>query len=421
MKKLLIYLFAFFFLFACSDGGSSSPSPSPSSPLPPPLLPVVDAAPEKVVFSGAGDLGIFDPSISRDPDTGRLWMSYSSVDTSIYYSSSLYWAVSVRLAYSDDNGVGWQDAGVLAAPNVETLVGPMISSHPTASIPANSQGVWQSETSSLIYDPSAPPAERWKLLWFQYLNANLTSFFVDHSWISMKMASTPLDLATATPIKLFGGYGLQSDGSNTGSPVFSPTGGAPAIQLNTGLTQSPGGADPADLNFCVFAEPGLHATASAVYLALFCADVAALPVTEYLVYFRCNSPCNMTSAAGWEYLGRLLTPADALDATGDHHFQAPALVEENGRTYLIVTPVDTTSGDRYNGCRVYEFADLDSNQLLRSNGQLDEVARVDGVDGTHNGACAFFSGLYGGILLSQHEPTSTPDTFRIYKSQKSLP
>lgn len=406
MKTLLTTLFMLFLLTACGGSGSSS---------------AVARTPEQVTFSGAGDLGIFDPSVTRDPGTGRLWMSYSSVGTSIYYVSSLYWAVSIRLAFSDDNGVSWQDAGVVVAPKVETLLGPMTSTPATPSIPANSQGIWQSETSSLIYDPSAPVAERWKLIWFQYLNANLTSFFADHSWIAMKMAATPLGLAAAPPVKLFGGAGLQSDGSNTGSPVFSPTGGTPATQLNTDLTQSVGAANLADLNLCVFAEPGLHATSSAVYLAIFCADATTNPITEYLVYFRCNSPCNMTSAASWEYLGRLLTPADAQAATGDDHFQAPALVEKIGKTYLVITPVDTTSGNRYNGCRVYEFSDVNSNQLRRNSGQLVEVARIDGDGSTHNGACAAYSGLNGGILLSQFEPAATVETFKIYKSQVGLP
>ena len=402
MKILLASLFLVFFLSAC---GSGSP-------------PAADPIPERITFSGAGVLGIFDPSVTRDPDTGRLWMSYSSVDTSIYYLPSIYWAVSIRMAYSDDNGVNWQDAGLVVAPNVETLVGPMT---PATSIPAGSQGIWQSEMSSLIYDPSAPAEERWKLIWVQYLNANLTSYFADHGWIAMKMAATPLGLAAAAPVKLFGGAGLQSDGSNTGSPVFSPTGGMPAIQLNTDITQAPGGADPAELDFCVFAEPGLHATNSAVYLSIFCADTATTPLTEYLVYFRCSGPCTMTSAANWEYLGRLLTPADAQAATGDDHYQAPALVEKNGKTYLMVTPVNTTSGSRYNGCRVYEFTDVNSNQLRRNSGQLVEVARIDGDAGTHNGACAAYSGLDGGILFSQFEATSTAVTFKIYKSQIGLP
>lgn len=406
MKIRLTILFLFFFLTACSSDDT----------------PVVDVStPERVTFAGAGDLGIFDPSISRDPATNRLWMSYSSVDTSTYYVSTLYWAVSIRLAFSDDNGFSWQDAGVVAAPKLETLLGPLTEAHPTESIPANSQGIWQSETSSLMYDPSAAPAERWKLIWFQYLNANLTSYFADYGWIAMKMAPTPMALATASPVKLFGGAGLQADSSITGSPVFSPTGGTPAIQLNTDISQSPGGADLAELNLCVFAEPGLHVTATAVYLAIFCADAATMPITEYLVYFRCGSPCDMTRAASWEYLGRLLTPADAQAATGDDHYQAPDLVEKNGSTYLSVTPVDTTSGNRYNGCRLYEFSDINSNQLRRNNGELVEIARIDGDSATHHGACAAFGGMGGGVLLSQFEASAIAETFNIYKSQVLLP
>ncbi len=415
MKTLFANLFLLFFLTACGGGSSSVVEPAPAS------IP----EPEQITFSGAGALGIFDPSLSRDPDTDRLWMSYSSVDSSIYYEPSLYWVVSIRLAYSNDNGISWQDAGVVVAPKVETTVGPMIEAHPTGDIPAGSQGIWQSETSSLIYDPAAPVAERWKLIWHQYLNANLTSFFVDYGWIAMKTASTPSGLATATPVKLFGGVGLQADNSITGSPVFSPTDGSPRIQLNTDLTRSLGGANLADLDFCIFAEPGLHASNSALYMAVYCADASTVPITgnvaEYIVYFRCGSPCNMTRAASWEYLGRLLTPEDAQAATGDHHFQAPALVEKNGKTYLVVTPVDTTSGERYNGCRVYEFIDVNSNQLRRNNGKLVEVAHIDGDAGTHNGACDTYSGLDGGFLLSQFGSKGTADAFKIYKSQVSLP
>ncbi len=409
MKTLITILFLLFLLTAC--GGRSSSGVAPVS------------APERVTFSGAGDLGIFDPSVARDPGTGRLWMSYSSVNTSIYYMSSLYWAVSVRLAFSDDNGANWTDAAVIVAPKAEVVLTPgTITVAPTSPvIPDLAAGIWQSETSSLVYDPSAPAAERWKLIWFQYLNANLVNYFADYSWIAMKMASTPLGLATATPVKLFGGAGLQPQNTITIAPVFAPIGGAPIIQLNTGITKTVGGANLADLTLCVFAEPGLYTTNSALYLGIFCADATTNPITEYLVYFRCNSPCTMTSAASWEYLGRLLTPADAQAATGDDHFQAPALVEKNGKTYLIATPVDTTSGNRYNGCRAYEFSDVNSNQLLRNGGQLVEAARVDGDASTHNGACTAFDGMAGGILFSQFEATSPAETFKIYKSNVSLP
>ena len=129
----------------------------------------------------------------------------------------------------------------------------------------------------------------------------------------------------------------------------------------------------------------------------------------------------MTVAASWEYLGRLLTPADAQLAPGNHHYQAPALALSNGKTYLLATPVDTTIGDRYSGCRVYELVDIDCNQLRRASGKLVKVARVDGVAGSHNGACAALSGLDGGLLLSQFQSTASSETFRIFKSQVSLP
>ena len=129
----------------------------------------------------------------------------------------------------------------------------------------------------------------------------------------------------------------------------------------------------------------------------------------------------MTDTNSWEYLGRILSPTDTQDATSDHHFQAPAFVEKNGKTYLIVTPVNTISVNRYNGCRVYEFSDIDSNTLLRNNGQLVEVKRIDGDANTHNGACAAFNGLNGGILLSQFGIAGSTSAFNIIKSKISLP
>jgi hypothetical protein len=103
------------------------------------------------------------------------------------------------------------------------------------------------------------------------------------------------------------------------------------------------------------------------------------------------------------------------------HPQAAALVEKNGKTYLIVTPVDTALLLPYDGCRVYQFTDVNSNALVRSGGQLVEMGRIDGDANTHNGACAAWSGMNGGILLSQFDPATTPETFRIFKSQVSLP
>lgn len=412
-------------LYACSDGGSENGGSTNET-----------ADPEKLIISGttAGALGIFDPSVTEDPATGRLWMSYSSVDPSGYttYNDPIitYWQVSTRLAYSDDNGASWQDSGSVVSPSVETLVGPMTAAHPGGDIPTDSEGIWQSETSSLIYDPNANAGEQWKLIWYQYLHADGRSFFADYQWIALKQAATPEGLAAATPVKLFGGAGLQPENTNDGSPVYAPIGGAPVIQLNTDLSKTVGGADLNDLTACIFAEPGLYASSSAVYMAVFCADASTIltlgDITQYIVTFRCNSPCNMTSASSWEYMGRLLSPTDAQAVTTDNHFQAPSIVENNGSTYLIVTPVDKSnpSVDRYNGCKVYKFSDLNSNQLVKNAGDLVEFANVSAVNGdsdSHHGACDAISDMNGGILLSQTGRVGTASTFQIFKTQVSLP
>jgi hypothetical protein len=346
-------------------------------------------------------------------------MSYSAVDSSVFYSTDLYWTVSVRLAYSDDNGGTWADAGVVAAPYSERVVGPMTVADGQPAIGGTSAGIWQSETSSLIYDPGAAPDERWKLIWFQYLNANLVSYFLDYSWIAMKTASTPLGLQGAVPVKLFGGFGIQPQGEITDPPYYSPIGGPASVALNSGLSKAAAGESLADLTACVFAEPGLAATDTAVYLTIFCIDVS-IP-EENLLFFRCESPCAMTDAGGWEYLGKLLTPADAAASVGRDHYQAPAVVQKDGTSYLLATPVDTSVGNRYDGCRVYEFEGIDTRSLVRDGGDLLEIADASGEPDLHNGACEGFPDLEGGIIYSQFDPGTAPETFRIYKSGIGLP
>ena len=417
MYRLPIVITLLLFLSACGGDSDNDDPVAATTCNTRNIIGPVEA--NRITFGGAGDLGIFDPSIARDPGSGRLWMSYSSVSESSYYARSTYWRVGICLAYSDNDGDSWQNAGIVVSPSTEQLVGPVTS----PAIAADSPSIWQSETSSLVYDPGADPDERWKIIWFQYLHANDTSYFADFSWIAMKTASTPAGLAAATPVKLFGGFALNAEGGNSGAPIYSPIAGAPAMQLNTDLTKvvAGSGANLADLDKCVFAEPGMYSSSSAVYMAIFCADATTNPITEYLVYFRCNSPCDMTQVASWEYVGRLLTPADAVAATGEDHFQAPSLVEKAGSVYLIVTPVNTTTGNVYYGCEVYKFVDIDSIALERSAGVLVSYGSIGGEAGVHSGACDAYDGLQGGIVISKFNTLNTPETFRIYKSQVYLP
>ncbi len=363
--------------------------------------------PERINFTG-GEQGIFDPSIAKDPGSSRIWMSYSAVDDSIYYPANVYWKVSIRLAYSDTNGQTWQDAGLVSTAT-EPRVGPMATTTPPApAIPANTPATWQSETSALVYDPAAVAGERWKIFWYQYMYANATPYAYDYSWIAMKAAATPTGLLAASPIKLFGHNGMQADGENTAAPFESPLGGPAQINLS---------ALDTEINACVFAEPGLHATASALYMSINCADVSGSSVQHYVVYFKCADPCTITSATSWSYLGRLLTPADAV-TDGHTFYSGTDIFEQDGRFYLVATP---TLGEVYDGCRVFEFASIDSISLRRTGGNLIEIARVSGTAGLHHGACDTYNAIDGGLIYSQYEPANPPDKFRLYKSFVLLP
>jgi len=118
-----------------------------------------------------------------------------------------------------------------------------------------------------------------------------------------------------------------------GSP--SALGGAPRIQLDTAV-------DPA-LNNGVFTEPGMYATASALYVTLQCVNVHAFPgLTRLTVPLECGSPCNTASAVSWSYRGTVLKDANAAAIRFDTGFSASSLFESGGSVYLISTPVKTT-------------------------------------------------------------------------------
>lgn len=371
-------------------------------------------------LEGSGERGAFAPDIARDTETNRLWITYTSLDTSSYYLPAAGSKGSIRLAYSDDNGATWQESDSVVQPAFEVLVGPLTETHPDTSIPANSKGTWQSSHSTLIYDSSSPEAERWKLLWVQYLNADNVIYFTNYGWIAMKQASSPMELASAPAVKLFGGYSLQPDNSNTDAPAYSPLGQEPAILLNEDIVHFSGNASLSELSTCSFTEPALHAANDAIYLATLCIDLGVSPNKTYISYFRCSSPCNMTDANSWVYLGRLLSPADFKGTITIDKLHSPSIAEKEGKTFLLITIDDLNSGGDKSGCRMYEFEDINSNNLRRINGQLVEIAQINGNAGTGEGRCAAIEGMDGGVLLSITLDTGTSKDHHIVKTHISF-
>jgi hypothetical protein len=362
----------------------------------------------QALLVGVGARGVFDPSVAEDPATHRLWMSYSSFDVSSRSRSG----VNLRIAYSDD-GETWQDAGVVQ-PFTDVVVGPLTATEAgEVDVEAGSGGTWQNETSTLVYDDHAPREQRWKLFWHQTLWANDVPRYASYSWIALKMADSAENLAHAPSIKLFTGYMARKAGESAEMPAFSPLPQPPAIQLDK--------KDP-QLGACMFGQPAAISAPDGLYLALDCAWLGTRPLL-HTALLRCAYPgCNVTDAASWTAVGRLTEPRDGPQLDEQYKgFGGTSLVESGGHYYLIATPI-VSADNRYDGCLVYRFEDLNYGKLERGRrGKLVVAQTVHGIPETHHGACAAHSRLKGGILLSQIASSAAPRVMQIRRSGVALP
>jgi hypothetical protein len=385
---ILLPLFAFVLFTGCNSNNNGTQG---------------STTPARVNFTGVASHGIFDPSISLDPANNRFWMSYSAVDPSVNWPTQNPDAVSIRLAYSDDNGKTWSDSGSIVSNFLDVTI-------PLAA--PNNAGTWINEVSQLIYDAGASQPEKWKILWHHYLLLNGTRH-AEHGWIAMKTASRPKDLATAPEIKLFSGYLYDTSNNTLGGTSGSPVGGAPQIQLDTALNSA--------LNTCVFTEPGMYASNSALYVSLQCEHLANSD--RLIVLLKCISPCNAGNSASWAYLGNVLQKSDASAFGFDSGFAAPGIFASSGNIYLLATPVQTAGApwpDYYKGCRVFKFSDIDTALLQKSGSQPTVIGSIDGTAGSFNGACSYHvSASDSGIMFSELN-TSVNDKFQIFESHTNF-
>lgn len=359
----------------------------------------------KIEFSSSiAEGGVFDPSMMLDPATGKLWMSFSAVNKSAMWPTYNEIAPHTRLAYSVDGGENWTDAG---AANAITDVNITVLPAP------NHTGTWMNEVSTLVYDPGAAVNQRWKLMWQTFMKINGSSRY-EHSWIAMKMASTPEGLLTATAIKLFTSFAYDTGNDSGVSPTAPPITGAAAIQIDTAF---------AALNTCIVGEPALYATASALYMAIQCEQFNGpgnAHSDRMIFLLKCTSPCNVTSAAAWTYLGEVFRVSDAIavDANFDGGFAAPAFAQTSNGVFLIVTPTEDPDA-LYRGCQVYKFSDLETATIEKVSGVAKLYASSGPTTDTFNGACTYNSAATASGILRSELGTSSPSpwNFQIFRTR----
>ena len=351
--------------------------------------------PAEVTFSGIGPNGVFDPALGQAPGASQIYMSYTAVQPSPKWPQQNQQVTSTRLAVSSDSGATWTDQALLVNYKDVTLAGRS----------PNNAGTWISEVSSIVYDPAAPSSQRWKLMFMHFLIVNGKTE-IDDLWIGLKMASSAAGLRTASETKLFSGAYYNTANNKANGTTRSPLGGAPSIALDT--QYSP------DLAGCLFAEPGMAATSTALYLAIVCNKSS---FDRKVALFKCASPCAPTTAASWRYLGSTLDTADASWFGYDEGFSASNLVVVEGEFYLVVTPQSSTPFDgHYNGCMIFPFDDIETAAIARSGDVPQPVAQVEGTPGSFNGACTYLPTASGaGVIYSELNLTGLP-YFRMFMS-----
>jgi len=357
----------------------------------------------EIPLAGAPDHGIFDPSIARD-STGPLYMSLSGVASTTPGGSFGTHAVRTYLASSRDQGKSWRISGILNNDIGVTL----------GKAPAN--GRWQSEVSTLVFDAHAPKQGRWKLIWHQYLDINGDRKF-EHGWIAYKEAETPDALAAAKPVKLFTAAAYDAVNDTVTGWTRSPIAGAGVNKLHQFA--------PALQGCLLITEPGLLSKADALYLSLVCFKSGLGGVTSDVVLLKCAHPCNAAAPGAWAYVGTALTPADS-QALGLGKFSGSGLFSDNGKDYIVVSPVGNTPvPEAYKGCNVFRLADIASGKVERAaNGRPSPATSVSMNADSFNGACAFLpAGADKGLLIGRVDfvklANGADATFHIFRSNVS--
>ena len=355
-----------------NQGGSAGGDASCSAPL-------SGDHPLSVTPPGHEAGGPYDPALELDPTSGRLWLSYSSVG---YAQSS----VSTRLAYSNDGGASWCDAGAVNPAASEPSPPAGLAGHPAR---------WQHEVSDIAYDPAAAPEARWKLLWHRYLHVDDGSGDprkFAHGWIGLREAASPEALAAAPEQKMLAGAAYDLDPATTqyNDAVLGP------LPLHVAEV------NPALAPCIVLTEPGMLATAGKLYLSLQCIALPPAPMTIVLLERSADGP--------WSYTGTLLGQAEAqaIDASYTS-FAGPELVESGGRTLLLVDPV--AGGGPYDGCVGYDV-DLASASLLDPT----PLFHLRGESGSYqSGPCAYHAAATAtGMLLGDVMVSDNVAFFRLW-------
>jgi hypothetical protein len=331
--------------------------------------------------------GIYDPSVVVSG--GRAWLAYSSVDYHVDGQGDRVQDVGLRIARSDDGGATWTYARTVVAPGAASLADP----EGTVCGQTVCNGRWAYETSWLVEDPAAPPAERFRLYAHQYF------LYPPHATVAGQSATKyhlgAIVVWTAAAPDQLGGTPRTALRWNLTPASF--TGGVNVNGLGSALAPC-----------LVVAEGSAAVRGGQMDLVLTCIEPGAEPLPQKIVLLR-----SADHGQSFSYVRTLLEAGDAA-WLGASHFTAPALLAgPDPAPVLVVTP---SYGGLYLGCGVIPFEDADAGTLRRNGGAPVFIRFDPTAEDTMGGACAAARLPAFGLLRSQVSVVEAwPPVFRIVR------
>jgi hypothetical protein len=339
--------------------------------------------------------GFADPSMRRDPASGRLWLSYSWPHDIVGDAAATKdtYVLDIHLSHSDDSGNTWVYDEPLwtAQPVTSASAGAgdggltYYSSHEVSNLAPIDDGSgnvsWVSIHKYYTVEAGQNPTSDWA----QFTASNM--FIVS-------AASTPTALDTA-PTQRLGFAGTQA-----------------AVDF-TLTSLSP------DLAACALLdEPALMQQGSLLYLAAFCSSQHgnAPDYTNGFYAIFSTTPTGAPAGWTWKYEGKLSTPADAEQLDGHQIWWELDFTRKSDGTLLaLVTPTDSTSGGLSNdGCRVLEVASLSPPAMAHdSAGNFIDLASITTSDlsGRSGGqACTYEPASQTGVVVFRYMSGSSEAT-----------
>lgn len=329
--------------------------------------------------------GIGDPSLEYGPD-GTGWLTYTFIDLPY---------LATHLAKSTNRGKTWKFVQVINKPFHDKIVDERGS---------KVDGIWEHETSSLVYDPDDPGKE-WKLFWLRYFRTKdeypgtgKAEAVFSRGWIAYRYSSNP-EGEWSEEIPLFG-MGQYTD-------------------RGTNLSRS-----HSDLKYVLlYYELGSIYTDGVIYLSV---DVSATSSSKgewekRKIVLLASRDHGKT----WEYVGTL-TDSDDAKKFGYLIFTASSIVKEKGRIFLFVSPSGKLSNLRdpegfHDGIHIFEFEDITKARLKRDNkGKLILVKHID--DPLEKGGQGDYDeqNTYGGIVIPQEDLKYYPKIFQIFSTKEKI-